>query len=63
MSSCDDNRAEIICLAPPVVTLFVGLPRWNPPGNGEPWNIGVFFAFISLSRIGSSFRSLHSSSI
>lgn len=48
------HRAEIVCLAPSVVTLFVGLPKWNPPGPGEAWNVGLFFAFISLSRIGAS---------
>jgi hypothetical protein len=41
-----------VCLAPALVSLYVGLPAHAPPGPGAPWNAGVFFAAIALSRIG-----------
>ncbi|KAL7415375.1 hypothetical protein BDY24DRAFT_439796 [Mrakia frigida] len=43
--------AQIACLFPPLLTLYIGLPHTAPPGQGPVWNIVLFFTFISLSRI------------
>lgn len=45
------HRSQILCLLPPVLTLYIGLPSTLPPGRGPEWNIVLFFTFISLSRI------------